>query len=106
MHKILFFWGGAPFWVSEPTTSNPQRQPPSQTYWRLTAMCPDSGRWGQFRQLIPLSVHAIAGALFTGNTETNPSKILFSSQLWIGTSRHALISSYYNTGLEGRGAAL
>lgn len=68
-------------------------------------MCPDSRRWGQFRQLIPPSVHAIAGFFSLGTLKLTPSKILFSSQLWIGTGGHALISSYYNAALEGRGAA-
>lgn len=41
---------------------------------RLTAMCPDSGRWGQFRQIIPPSVRAIAGLFSLGTLKLTPPK--------------------------------
>lgn len=57
-----------------PPLSGPQRQALSQLAGRLTAMCPDSRRWGQFRQLIPPSVHAIAGFFSLGTLKLTPPK--------------------------------
>lgn len=42
-------------------------------------------------------MRGLAGPLFTGHTETNPSTIPFGSQLWMSTGRHASISSYSAT---------